>query len=594
MDGGVWAVGVPTAGPGAAYSGSKCAGTGLTAGNPNEANALLICAPFTVPAASDNPRLRFWHWFSTESGYDYGQVQIKVGSGAWQTLSSNYTGYSGPWTRTSFDLSGFAGQSVQVGFFFHSDSSINGDGWYLDEVTLVMGIMVQQPVGTHLTTGSSTVDFGSAMTGVAVPLTFTLKNTGTAPLTDIAVTADGTNSADYALITAPATSLAAGDSTTFVVTFTPSATGTREAVLHIVSNDPTDNPFNINLIGIGTAAPPPTVATGTASGITAASATLNGTVNPNGFTTTARFEYGLTDFYGSTADVTLSPDNGTSEQAVSASISGLQAGTTYHYQLTATNSGGTSPGEDMTFATAAAGSPMVTSQPVSRTNVIGSTATFSVAAMGDESLNYQWRFNGTNLNNGVNISGVTTTDLTLTNVQASDVGNYTVVVTSTTAASPVTWRVYPYILWRLRHWPNAALATAGATAVANSEFAGNGYFPAGNAIDGNLGNYWAAVQYVYPWELTVTFAAKYPIVRVNLVEDDWDPAFSTSGIIEYNDGGVWKTISNFTKNSPGLDITLPSPIECQQVRFTGTSASAPGNWYNQSDRVSRNFRRMPW
>ena len=93
VDGGVWAV-ATYCGAGAAYSGSKCAGTGLTAGYPNGANALLICAPFTVPAASDNPRLRFWHWFSTESGYDYGQVQIKVGSGAWQTLSLNYTGYS--------------------------------------------------------------------------------------------------------------------------------------------------------------------------------------------------------------------------------------------------------------------------------------------------------------------------------------------------------------------------------------------------------------------------------------------------------------------------------------------------------------------
>ena len=98
---------------------------------------------------------------------------------------------------------------------------------------------------------------------------------------------------------------------------------------------------------------PPLVTTGTASGITAGSAILNGTVSPNGFATTARFEYGLTDSYGSTADVTLAPDNGTSEQSVSASISGLQAGTTYHYRLTATNSEATGQGADMTFVTTA-------------------------------------------------------------------------------------------------------------------------------------------------------------------------------------------------------------------------------------------------
>ncbi len=95
--------------------------------------------------------------------------------------------------------------------------------------------------------------------------------------------------------------------------------------------------------------PPPTVTTGAASGITATDATLNGTVNPNGFASTAQFEYGLTDTYGSTAGVTLAPDNGSSVQAVSASISGLEAGQIYHYRLTATNVGGTSPGADMTF-----------------------------------------------------------------------------------------------------------------------------------------------------------------------------------------------------------------------------------------------------
>ena len=96
---------------------------------------------------------------------------------------------------------------------------------------------------------------------------------------------------------------------------------------------------------------PPKVATADASEVTATSATLNGTVNPNGATTTARFEYGLTTSYGSTASVTLSPNNGTTGQTVSASISGLQAGQTYHYRLTATNSGGTRSGADMTLVT---------------------------------------------------------------------------------------------------------------------------------------------------------------------------------------------------------------------------------------------------
>ena len=97
--------------------------------------------------------------------------------------------------------------------------------------------------------------------------------------------------------------------------------------------------------------PPAAVTTGTASGITWKTATLSGTVNPNGLTTAAQIEYGLTTAYGSAASVTLSPDNGSAIQNVSANLGGLQAATTYHYRLTATNGGGTTPGADMTFAT---------------------------------------------------------------------------------------------------------------------------------------------------------------------------------------------------------------------------------------------------
>jgi len=46
----------------------------------------------------------------------------------------------------------------------------------------------------------------------------------------------------------------------------------------------------------------------------------------------------------------------------------------------------------------------------------------------------------------------------------------------------------------VEQWVNLALLSAGATAVANSEFAGNGYFPAVNVIDGNPGTFWGAVQ----------------------------------------------------------------------------------------------------
>ena len=83
--------------------------------------------------------------------------------------------------------------------------------------------------------------------------------------------------------------------------------------------------------------------------------------------------------------------------------------------------------------------PMITRQPLSRTNGIGTTASFSVEAAGNAPLTYQWRRQGTNLLDGGNVSGVTTTNLRIANVQAADAADYSVVVTN--AYGSVTSRV---------------------------------------------------------------------------------------------------------------------------------------------------------
>jgi len=68
--------------------------------------------------------------------------------------------------------------------------------------------------------------------------------------------------------------------------------------------------------------------------------------------------------------------------------------------------------------------PTITSQPSDQRIIEGGTATFSVTASGALPLSYQWNFNGTNL------VGATNAILTLTNVQPSQTGNYTVLVTN--------------------------------------------------------------------------------------------------------------------------------------------------------------------
>jgi phosphodiesterase/alkaline phosphatase D-like protein len=98
---------------------------------------------------------------------------------------------------------------------------------------------------------------------------------------------------------------------------------------------------------------PPVATTGSASGITASSATLNATVDPNGRATTYYFEYGTSTSYG-TKTSTASAGSSTSAQAVSAAISGLQPGQTYHFRLVATSDAGTSTGSDSTLTTSSA------------------------------------------------------------------------------------------------------------------------------------------------------------------------------------------------------------------------------------------------
>ncbi len=95
----------------------------------------------------------------------------------------------------------------------------------------------------------------------------------------------------------------------------------------------------------------PTATTGVATGTSSTGATLNGTVNANGFSTTVTFEYGVDTSYGSTWTADQSPVTGSTNTAVSATIAELSPNTLYHYRVVATNTHGTTNGADMIFTT---------------------------------------------------------------------------------------------------------------------------------------------------------------------------------------------------------------------------------------------------
>jgi len=118
----------------------------------------------------------------------------------------------------------------------------------------------------------------------------------------------------------------------------------------------------------------PVAITDPATYIASDSATLNGTVDPHGLTTTVYFQYGPTISYGLTTAIQSKAGN--NYQNVSATISGLTASTTYHFRIVATNSAGTRYGVDQTFTTLSApGPPVVITSPA--TNVTSSSATLN-------------------------------------------------------------------------------------------------------------------------------------------------------------------------------------------------------------------------
>jgi Ca2+-binding RTX toxin-like protein len=114
--------------------------------------------------------------------------------------------------------------------------------------------------------------------------------------------------------------------------------------------------------GLFTTAAPPVVVTSPATAVGPASATLSGAVNPNGESTTWFLEYGTSTSYGTKTPVT-DAGSGTTAKDVSAIVSGLTAGKTYHFRLVATSSAGTVHGADATFVTAEA--PAVTTSAAS-------------------------------------------------------------------------------------------------------------------------------------------------------------------------------------------------------------------------------------
>jgi len=139
--------------------------------------------------------------------------------------------------------------------------------------------------------------------------------------------------------------------------------------------------------------------------------------------------------------VAYGDDNGASLQSKVTFTNRAGAGTVFHIAVDGYNSGTAASGS-IVMRLSLLGPPVITTQPRSQTNDVGSNVTFSVAASSIGPQTYQWRFNGANLP-GANSAGIA-----VNNIQTTNAGNYDVIVSNnygsiTSAVATLTVRTGP-------------------------------------------------------------------------------------------------------------------------------------------------------
>ncbi len=232
-----------------------------------------------------NPEFTFsYHMY----GDDVGTLNVDISTDDGSTYPTTLRTYSGnlgnTWNQETIDLTAYSGQRIKIRF--NATTGATGSGWSsdiaIDNVSLVNTTPTPeiniQGNGNNIADGDTTpvvtddTDFGNvAVAGGTNANTFTIQNTGTGALNLTAaspyVSITGANAADFALTANPTTPIAASGSTTFTITFDPSAAGLRTATVTITNDDSNEGTYNFDIQGTGTVPSPEINITGNGNSI---------------------------------------------------------------------------------------------------------------------------------------------------------------------------------------------------------------------------------------------------------------------------------------------------------------------------------------
>jgi len=239
--------------------------------------------------------------------------QRSGGTDAWSMNVQVSTSVTGPWTTVTtissiaascqletVDLTPYVGGTYYIRFL---DTRPSGSQQRtIDDVKVfcgtppdveidVLGNGVSIADGDISPSATDDTDFGSTLVGVDVSHTFTITNVGPDDLTISGLTITGVDAADFYVSIAPGTTVPAGGSTTFEITFNPTAAGTSNATINIENDDSDENSYTFDIVGVATTCTPTT----SVSSITPTSGPVGTlvTINGSGFATATSVHFGV-------------------------------------------------------------------------------------------------------------------------------------------------------------------------------------------------------------------------------------------------------------------------------------------------------------